>query len=319
MQGITRRELLSAGAVTAATLMPSPFRHFTPSPSQPIWDIHQHTHYSGRDDDTLIKHQRALGIAKTVLLPAGSRLGLDADCYGNDSVLELARRYPQEYVFFANEVPDIPEAKPVLEKYLKLGACGIGEQKFPVECDSPAIHLVAQIAREYRVPVLLHFQHNAYNTNFLRFHKILERYPTVDFIGHAQTWWGNIDKNHQQEVLYPKGRVTPAGYTDRLLSDYPNIYGDLSAGSGLNALQRDEEHARAFLLRHRKKLMYGSDCNDHIGSGEKCSGSQMLAALRRLVQDDRALGEILSGNAKRVIARPSRPAFFDPDALARYL
>jgi hypothetical protein len=29
--------------------------------------------------------------------------------------------------------------------------------------------------------------------------------------------------------------VTPGGITDRLLGDYPNMFGDCSAGSGLNA------------------------------------------------------------------------------------
>lgn len=294
---LTRRELIGAGLAAGAGMLSGP-----DTPKEPeVVDIHQHTHYAGRDDETLLAHQHTMGVTRTVLLPAGSKLGLDADCYGNDSVLALTKRYPKEFVFFANEVPDLPEAKTVIEKYLKLGACGIGEQKFPVDCDSLAIELVAQIARHFHVPVLLHFQHNKYNTNFLHFHKMLEKYPQVNFIGHAQTWWGNIDKNHQQEVLYPKGPVTPGGYTDRLLSDYPNMYGDLSAGSGLNALQRDEEHARAFLLRHRKKLLYGSDCDDHIGSGEKCSGSQCLATVKRLVTDHKALSDILAGNTKRVI------------------
>jgi uncharacterized protein len=298
---INRRQFLSATAAATAGLA-------FPSDESELWDIHQHTHYSKRDDAALVAHQRTMGVTKTILLPAGSKLGLDADCYGNDSVLALARRHPKEYVYFANEVPDIPEAKAVLEKYLKLGACGIGEQKFPVACDSPAIELVASIAREFRVPVLLHFQYETYNTEFLRFHRILEKFPEVNFIGHAQTWWGNIDRSHRQEVLYPKGRVAPGGYTDRLLSDYPNMYGDLSAGSGLNALQRDEEHARAFLLRHRRKLLYGSDCDDHIGTGEKCSGSQCLATIRRLVTDERALKDILAGNAKRIVPM-RRPAF----------
>jgi uncharacterized protein len=299
---LTRREFVAAGLMAGCAVL-------QPAASQEqaeTIDIHQHTHYAGRSDEILLAHQRKLGITRTVLLPAGSKLGLDADCYGNDSVMALAKQYPREFVFFANEVPDLPEAKSVIEKYLKLGACGIGEQKFPVECDSPAIDLVAQIARQFHVPVLLHFQHNKYNTNFLQFHKVLEKYPKVNFIGHAQTWWGNIDKNHVQEVLYPKGPVTPGGYTDRLLSDYPNMYGDLSAGSGLNALQRDEEHARAFLLRHRKKLMYGSDCDDHIGAGEKCSGAQCLSTLRKLVTDDKALQDILAGNAKRVIPMARR-------------
>jgi len=61
--------------------------------------------------------------------------------YGNDSVLNLAKTHPREFLFFANEVPDLPEARAELEKYLKLGARGIGEQKFGVECDS--VHIRA--------------------------------------------------------------------------------------------------------------------------------------------------------------------------------
>jgi predicted TIM-barrel fold metal-dependent hydrolase len=204
-------------------------------------------------------------------------------------------------LFFANELPDIPETKPVLERFLKAGAIGIGEQKFHVECDSKAMQLVADIARDHGVPVLMHFQHNVYNLGFERFHRMLEMYPTVNFIGHAQTWWGNIDKNHNQAVMYPKGPVTPGGITDRLLSDYPNIYGDLSAGSGLNAFLRDEDHARDFLKRHQDKLVYGSDCNDRVGTGTACSGSQQLATVRRLAPDAQAIRKMLCVNAIRLL------------------
>ena len=147
-------------------------------------------------------------------------------------MVTLAERFPAEFTYFANELPDLPETRAVLEKFLTLGAKGIGEQKFPVACDSQAMQLVYSIAREFDVPVLLHFQHERYNTGIERFHTIVERFPTVNFIGHAQTWWGNIDRNHDQSVMYPKTPVQPGGITDRLLSDYPNVYGDLSAGSG---------------------------------------------------------------------------------------
>ena len=228
---------------------------------EPIIDLHQHTNYLGRSDEALIGHQRFLGIEKTVLLPAGSKYGLAADCGGNDTVMNLARRYPKEFFFFANELPDLPEARPVIEKYLKAGAIGIGEQKFPVDCDSPHILKIAEIAREFDVPVLLHFEHKMYNFGLEQFHKVLEKFPTVRFIGHAQTWWGNIDRNHDQTVMYPKTKVTPSGITDRLLADYPNMFGDLSAGSGLNSLLRDEDRTREFLQRHQDKLLYGSDCS----------------------------------------------------------
>lgn len=266
-----------------------------------VIDIHQHTNYSGRSDDELVAHQRKMGITRTILLPAGSKYGLAAGAGGNDTVVALTRKYPKEYLFFANELPDIPEAKQVIEKYLKMGAIGIGEQKFGVDSDSKAIELIASIADHHHIPVLLHFQHETYNYHIERFHKILEKFPKVNFIGHAQTWWGNIDKAHDQKVMYPKGKVTPGGISDRLLSDYPNMYGDLSAGSGLNALLRDEEHGREFLRRHQDKLLYGSDCSDRVGEGEKCSGSQQLAAVRRLCPDQAALEKILWGNAVRVM------------------
>lgn len=272
--------------------------------AEEVIDVHQHTHYWGRSDEDLVRHQRALGVTRTVLLPAGSRYGLEADCYGNDSVVAIARAYPREFVFFANEDPTLPEAPAVIERYLKAGAVGIGEQKFFVESDSEHIVRLAEIARDYRVPMLLHFQHGKYNRNFASFQRIIERFPRVNFIGHAQTMWGNIDRQHDQAVLYPTGPVTPGGLTDRWLADYPNFYADLSAGSGANAFSRDEEHARAFLHRHQDKLIFGSDCQDVDGRDSRCVGTKQLAMIRRLVTDPAVRRKILSGNARRIIRIP---------------
>jgi predicted TIM-barrel fold metal-dependent hydrolase len=288
---LSRRNFLAA--VAAAPL--------AAQPAEPVIDIHQHTHYSGRSDEDLIRHQRTMGVTRTVLLPAGSKYGLAAEAGGNDTAVAIARQLPSEYTFFANELPDIPEARSVLTKYLKMGAIGIGEQKFPVDADSSYIDGIAEIAREFRVPVLLHFEFQHYNLNFERFYKVLERHPAVNFIGHAQTWWCNIDRNCVQSEMYPKTPVTPGGLTDRWLSDYPNMYGDLSAGSGLNSMLRDEGHARDFLKRHQDKLLFGSDCNDREGAGPKCQGSQTIAAIRRLAPDKQAERKILYGNAKRVM------------------
>jgi predicted TIM-barrel fold metal-dependent hydrolase len=268
--------------------------------AEPIIDIHQHTNYTGRTDEELIRHQREMGVSKTVLLPAGSKYGLAAEAGGNETVVAIARALPKEYVFFANELPDIPETRPVLEKYLNMGAIGIGEQKFPVESDSKSIDLVAAIAEEHRVPVLLHFEHKTYNFNIQNFHKILERHPRVNFIGHALAWWCNIDKGCDNSTGYPSGAVTPGGITDRLLSDYPNMYGDMSANSGLNSMLRDEEHAREFLKRHQDKLLFGSDCNDRKANGPQCLGSKIIAAIRRLA-DKKVERKILYGNAVKVI------------------
>ncbi|HAV61651.1 MAG TPA: amidohydrolase [Verrucomicrobiales bacterium] len=279
--------------------------------AEPIIDIHQHLHYSGRSDGQFVAHQLALGVTTTILLPAGrpvkrpsthdgSSNGLAAEISGNEAALALARREPERYRCFANEVADLPDALAVIRPFLEAGAIGIGEQKFGVQADSPHIEAIAGLAREFRVPVLLHFQHGMYNLGIDRFHKVLEKFPDVNFIGHAQTWWGNIDKNHRQEVMYPAGRVTPGGITDRLLAGHPNMFGDTSAGSGLNALIRDEEHTRGFLERHQDKLLFGSDCNDTIGRGPGCQGAQILAAIRRLSPSKEIERKILFENSRRL-------------------
>jgi len=280
---------------------------------EPIIDIHQHLGYTGRSDDVFLAHQRAMGIWKTILLPAGRPVnspsthngvsnGLEARCLGNEACYRFAKTHPREFLFGANEVPDVPDALTEIENYLKRGAVVIGEQKFGVECDSPEMQKIYELAANYRVPVLMHWQYKMYNYGFERFYRMLEKYPKTTFVGHAQTWWANIDKNYQDDAsnLYPKTKVTPGGITDRYLSDFSNMYGDLSAGSGLNALTRDEEHAREFIQRHQDKLIYGSDCNDLVGAIPGCQGAQTIAAVRRLSPSPAVERKLLHGNAKRV-------------------
>src|ERR1051325_1218136 len=284
--------LLAAGSVLGAD---------ADSAAEPIIDIHQHTNYSGRTDDQLIAHQRKMGVTTTVLLPAGKWYGLDAQCGGNDTVVHLASRFPKTYYYFANEIPYLDSAKEEITTYLKPAAIGIGEQKFRVLSDSGHLHKICELAKEFKVPVLMHFQATDYNLEIDRFHKTLEKYPDVNFIGHAQTFWGNIDKNHKQEVMYPPGKVTEGGITDRLLSDYPNMYGDTSAGSGLNAITRDEEHYHAFMERHQDKLLFGSDCNDTIGAGTGCQGAQIIASIRRVAPSKEIERKILYSNAHKLL------------------
>jgi uncharacterized protein len=296
-QPCSRREFLLAASgllATAASGLPA-------SVFEPVIDIHQHTNYADRTNEQLIRHQQVMGVTKTVLLPAGRFYGLDAKCGTNETVVDLARQQPKKFVFFANEVADIEEAPTVIKRFLRRGAIGIGEQKFRVGSDSRFIERLARVAEEFRVPMLLHFQHGVYNTDIENFHKTLEKFPKVIFIGHAQTWWGNVDAKHDQKVLYPVGKVTPGGITDRLLADYPNMFGDMSAGSGLNHLVRDPGHAAAFIERHQDKLLFGSDCDDLLGAGPGCTGAQILLNIRKLASSKKIERKLLYENAKKLL------------------
>jgi predicted TIM-barrel fold metal-dependent hydrolase len=57
---------------------------------------------------------------------------------------------------------------------------------------------------------------------------------------------------------YPKGKVKE-GRLPKLMREYGNLYCDISAGSGANALMRDKEYAARFLEEFADRVLYGCD------------------------------------------------------------
>jgi len=268
----------------------------------PILDIHQHI-IRRRSLDQLIAHQRANGVSKSVILAAAGWF-LDTIA-GNEDCAALHTRLPDDFLFFASADPVEADAIGTLRRYAGRGALGFGEMKFRVTIDSPEMHRVYKLAAELNRPVLIHIG-GEHNTGFDRFEAILKAYPKVIFLGHATGWWANISSQVTPGVGYPTGRVHPGGLTDRLLADYPNLFGDLSAKSGLGALTRDPEFAAGFVDRHARKLIWGSDCPclDAKGAGldgRGCIAVDSLAALRKLVSDPATLHRILYQNGAEVL------------------
>src|SRR5688572_28258479 len=124
MAPVTRRKFIRtstcclAGIVTPRTLLA-----VAPAKSEPIIDVHQHVQYSGRADDVLVKHQRTLGVTTSILMPSGDR-GKDhpGGSGEHEAVLALSQKYPGEFLFFANENTNHPEAPKIIERQLRKGA-----------------------------------------------------------------------------------------------------------------------------------------------------------------------------------------------------
>ena len=57
MKPLTRRKFIAATATAAL-----PCLALGRKPKQEIIDLHQHTNYSGRNDERMLGHQRALGV-----------------------------------------------------------------------------------------------------------------------------------------------------------------------------------------------------------------------------------------------------------------
>ncbi len=308
----SRRKFLQTTAALGYGVCVSGFAAANSFEEEPIIDIHQHLHYHGRSDDDLIRHQASMGVTTSILLPAGTPVNrastnfgasnwLEAQVSGNEQAFGFSQKNPGRFLFGVSEVPDLDNAHKTIRGYLEKGACIIGELKFAVDCNSSYMHKIYELAAVFNVPVLMHWQFERFNFGFDRFHKILKKYPSVNFIGHAQTWWAQVDKNYTNpRNLYPEGPWTSGGITDRLLADYHNIYADMSAGSGLNFLTRDEAQAASFIERHQDKLMFGSDCEDVSGVSPSCGGAETIRRIRKLATGKKTERKLLYENAKRV-------------------
>src|SRR6476646_5250788 len=129
---LSRRDFLAASGLLALGAAMAGCKTAGGEAKEPIIDIHQHLGYSGRTDDVFLAHQKKMGITKTILLPAGRPVNtasthegvsneLQAKCLGNQESYAFARAHHKEYLFGANEVPDVDGAVKEIEKYLKLG------------------------------------------------------------------------------------------------------------------------------------------------------------------------------------------------------
>jgi predicted TIM-barrel fold metal-dependent hydrolase len=285
---MNRRRFL-AGISSASTLsaLAAQTSSDVPDWGGPVIDIHLHLR-RGLDADMI--HMRGCGVSNANLLSRDNSA---------DQVHAIQAKYPGSFVWSAGTDLLNPKAPDLLANAIKDGAIGFGELKSQVAADGPELRRIYAIAADLNVPVLIHFQENGrapnergFSTGFDRFEAMLKAYPGTTFVGHANAFWANISADFDGSTAYPSGRIKPGGRTDRWLSEYPNLYGDLSANSGNNALTRDPEFTPAFLKRHEGKLMFGSDCacTDGRGGGNnnapsarlagKCVARETLAALK---------------------------------------
>ena len=205
-----------------------------------------------------------------------------------DQIAALRTQYPGRFLgWFASADITKPEAEDLLTKAVKAGAIGFGELKSHVAAAGPELRRMYALAADLGVPVLVHFQEvphtpaeGTFATGFKDFEGVLKNYSKTKFIGHADAFWANLSADYANESAYPSGKIKRGGVTDKLLGDYPNLFADLAANSGNNALSRDPEFTAGFLKRHESKLIFGSDCACTDGKGGGVSQAGNPAASR---------------------------------------
>lgn len=271
---VTRRQFAQgmAGAVTGGLSAQTTANEW----GGPIVDCH---HHPRRTLEANTAHLDGAGLTNAMLLarlPYAERFA------------ELRGQYPGRYLgwFAGTDVKD-PEAGRLLQEAVRNGAIGFGELKSQVEAAGPELRRLYALAGELGVPILVHFQEvphtpteGTFATGFKNFEAMLKAYPKTTFIGHADGFWANVSADYANREAYPAGRIARGGVTDKLLGDYRNLYGDLAANSGNNALSRDPEFTADFLKRHQDKLIFGSDCSCADGRGGGISQANNPGAAR---------------------------------------
>jgi len=272
-----------------------------------IIDTHVHvgqvwSHYPPMTEDGMLEWMDARGVEQAVLLPLESPEGASFPILTRE-VLPMARRHPDRFLAFACIDPraSIREAdlKPLFESYVEQGARGFGEHKVGLPIDDPLSQRLYALAGELRLPVLLHMDgvRNTDRVGLPGLERMLRQFPDTVFIGHAPAWWSSISGDCTEADLngYPSSPVTPGGAADRLLAEYPNMWADLSAGSGARAISRDLAFGQAFLERHADQLLFATD---YLFFGQDVPQFDLFAQLQ-LSPDTRA--KLMHRNAERLL------------------
>ncbi|MBC7288153.1 MAG: amidohydrolase [Armatimonadetes bacterium] len=268
-------------------------------------DCHLHIHHLGRTPEQTLAHIRGLGCRAACLLPLESWDRPDDFQSPTEDVLALREQAPDIVVPFCCVDPRSEDGLKRIEKYAEAGCKGFGELKVRLPVDHPGSQAIYKLCGELGLPVTVHLEEHNYNTGVLNFEAILEKYSGTTFIGHAQSFWAYLEPSPDPVNGYPKGPIDEPGPTMRWLLEYPNLYGDLSAGSGLNALTRDEDFTREWLLgKGWQKLLFATDCpcTDGHGTGwpDGCFGRRSAPVIERLAPSSEAAQAILYGNAARL-------------------
>jgi hypothetical protein len=187
----------------------------------------------------------------------------------------------------------------MLKAYVDQGARGFGEHKPGVAIDDPGNMELYAACTELALPILFHIDNlrNFDTPGLPGLTRVLETYPETVFIGHGPGWWASISGAVSQADLngYPRGDVAPGGAIDLLMDRFPNLYGDLSAGSGAGALDRDRGFAADFLRRRSDRLFFGTD---YLAPGQDVPQFELLAGLE---MSDEARAGVYRENARRVL------------------
>lgn len=256
-----------------------------------IIDAHNHPDWHGHDLGKFLRNMDRFSIDITWLLswevPADEYdpciLNVLPPATGAESAIPFSRclsyaeRAPDRFILGYAPDPRRPDAIDRLDAAVRIyGVKVCGELKVRMMYDNPDALRMFRFCSEKGLPVVVHIDYEFstgynyprpsywYGGGIDALERAVRACPDTIFIGHAPGFWAHISGDDQfDKVAYPSGKVEAGGKLIEMLDSYPNLYCDISAGSGCIALKRDPEFAREFLLKYRDRILYGRDQFDN--------------------------------------------------------
>jgi predicted TIM-barrel fold metal-dependent hydrolase len=281
-----------------------------------IIDAHNHPDWHGHSYGRYLQNMETYGIDRTWLLswevppdeydPVYNHTSL-ATAEGPisfEGCLRYKERAPERFVLGYAPDPRRPDAIDRLRAAIDLyGVQVYGELKLRMMLDNLDALAVFRFCGEQGLPVTVHIDYAIetgsryprpnwwYGGPIEALERALVACPETTFIGHAPGFWAHISAGDEYAAAsYPTGPVIPGGKLVEMFRQYANLYADLSANSAFNALSRDRDFGRAFLIEFQDRFLFGRDCFD----------DRMQRFLEGLALPKDVLAKILAGNALRL-------------------
>lgn len=213
----------------------------------------------------LVDRMNRLGIDIGVLLPCESPEAAPG-YFLTEQALEARDLYPERLIAFCCVDPRMPGFTEQIDLFVTRCDCrGFGEHINSLAFDDKRNKTIYARCDEYGLPLVFEINRDYCwdDTRLSRLEGFLQEFPNVKFVGHGPGFWAAISGDYDAQGGYPTGPVTPGGPIDRLLAEYDNLYADISAHSGYNALTRDPEFTLGFVERHWRKMLFGTDIMGH--------------------------------------------------------
>ena len=222
--------------------------------------------------EEVIRRYDELGIERGILLPL-----IGPEVYApqsNQEVLEICRRRPERFIPFCNIDPrgiansESTDFSVWIDWYKARGCRGVGEFMPNMNFCDPRVRNIFRQFEKAGLPVIFDDTVRVGRSYGLvddpglpQLEETLRTFPKLVLFGHGPAFWSEIGvlETPADRGGYPRYPVRAEGAVPKLFRRYPNLWGDLSAFSGFNALARDVDYAVKFLDEFQDRLCFGTD------------------------------------------------------------